>query len=176
MILGNDIIFKPYEEELFIILPPPALRSCMVDGVWVHYVLFRTTYLVPRPPRGPNPKPKQPNETTMAKSSSRSIGYLITTIILSLLLSLTTADPTCSATESDFANDPALHTMSFDIGYGPQEMLTYVQPDVSTFYQLPEGQRTAATPRHNGWAAKFVNMSNKPVRLFWWVLYLPVYF
>ncbi|KAL3792091.1 hypothetical protein ACHAWO_004922 [Cyclotella atomus] len=103
----------------------------------------------------------------MAKSSSRSIGYLITTIILSLLLSLTTADPTCSATESDFANDPALHTMSFDIGYGPQEMLTYVQPDVSTFYHLPEGQRTAATPRHNGWAAKFVNMSNKPVRLFW---------
>ena len=46
-------------------------------------------------------------------------------------------------------------------------MLTYIQPDVSTFYQEPEGERKATTPRHNGWAAKFVNMSEKPVRLFW---------
>ena len=57
--------------------------------------------------------------------------------------------------------------MSFDIGYGSQEMLVYVQPDVSSFYQLTEGEMKETTPAHNGWAAKFVNMSNKRVRLFW---------
>lgn len=57
--------------------------------------------------------------------------------------------------------------MKFDIGYGPQELQAYIQPDVSTFYQLPVGSRTPTTPKHNGWAAKFVNMSNKRLRLFW---------
>lgn len=89
-------------------------------------------------------------------------------ILISLLLSVSAAvGQKCSATEEDFASDPSLKTMNFDIGYGPQEMLTYVQPDVSTFYQLSEGERKAATPRHNGWAAKFVNMSGQRVRLFW---------
>jgi hypothetical protein len=105
----------------------------------------------------------------MTKQPLRHNGVGVTAILLlTLLLNLTTAlEQTCSATESDFTNDPALHEMVFDIGYGPQEMLTYIQPDVSTFYQLPEGKRTEATPKHNGWAAKFVNMSNKRMRLFW---------
>ncbi|KAL9189532.1 hypothetical protein ACHAXT_009207 [Thalassiosira profunda] len=73
----------------------------------------------------------------------------------------------CSLTDREFANDPAMQTMAFDLGYGPQEFRAYVQPDVSAFYQEPPGSRTAATPKHNGHAAKFVNMSTRRVRLFW---------
>lgn len=64
-------------------------------------------------------------------------------------------------------DDPAIKTMDFDLGYGPQEFRAYVQPDVSTFYGEPAGTRVAKTPRSTGWAAKFVNMSTRRLRLFW---------
>ena len=70
----------------------------------------------------------------------------------------------CSASDHDFENDPALQTMSFDIGYGPQEFRAYVEPDVATFYNEPPGSKTRRKPSHPGWAAKFVNMSNQRVR------------
>ncbi len=75
----------------------------------------------------------------------------------------------CSATEADFTSDPALQTMKFDIGFGPQEFLAYVEPDVSLFYQEKAGSRKKQVPAHNGWAAKFVNMSTQRVKLFWYV-------
>lgn len=75
----------------------------------------------------------------------------------------------CSATEADFNSDPALQTMKFDIGFGPQEFLAYVEPDVSLFYQEKAGSRKKQVPAHNGWAAKFVNMSTERVKLFWYV-------
>ncbi|KAL7484637.1 hypothetical protein ACHAW6_010272 [Cyclotella cf. meneghiniana] len=105
----------------------------------------------------------------MTRPASRcllGIRYL-TLLLLFVIPSTTAREQTCSATESDFFSDPALHTMAFDIGYGPQEIPAYVQPDVSTFYRLQPGERKPTTPKHNGWAAKFVNMSNKRVRLFW---------
>jgi len=73
----------------------------------------------------------------------------------------------CSLPDEEFTTDPALQTMNFDIGYGPQEFKAYVQPDVSTFYQEPIGSRVAKKPQHSGWAAKFINMSTQRVRLFW---------
>lgn len=73
----------------------------------------------------------------------------------------------CSLTDEEFANDPAMQTMSFDLGYGPQEFRAYVQPDVSEFYREPPGSRVAKKPQHVGWAAKFVNMSTRRIRLFW---------
>ena len=73
----------------------------------------------------------------------------------------------CSLPDEEFTTDPALQTMNFDIGYGPQEFKAYVQPDVSTFYQEPRGSRVAKKPNHSGWAAKFINMSTQQVRLFW---------
>lgn len=73
----------------------------------------------------------------------------------------------CSLADEEFANDPAVQTMNFDLGYGPQEFRAYVQPDVSEFYREPPGTRSAQRPKHTGWAAKFVNMSTERIRLFW---------
>lgn len=82
----------------------------------------------------------------------------------------------CSLSDEEFATDHALQTMTFDIGYGPQEMQVYVQPDVSTFYtnsnndsneQPAHHHRERKQPKHEGWAAKFVNISTRTVRLFW---------
>ena len=80
----------------------------------------------------------------------------------------------CSLSDEEFATDPALQTMTFDIGYGTQEMQVYVQPDVSTFYVNNDDDnnnepqhRERKQPKHEGWAAKFVNISTRTVRLFW---------
>mmetsp|Transcript_25348 Transcript_25348/g.50790 ORF Transcript_25348/g.50790 Transcript_25348/m.50790 type:complete len:506 (+) Transcript_25348:139-1656(+) len=86
-------------------------------------------------------------------------------IALSSFTQIVNAD--CSASDNDFTNDPAIQTMTFDMGYGPQEFRAYVEPDVSTFYNAPPGSKTRSKPKHPGWAAKFINMSNKRVRLFW---------
>ena len=43
------------------------------------------------------------------------------------------------------------------LGHGPRQ----------TFYGEPAGTRVAKTPRSTGWAAKFVNMSTRRLRLFW---------
>mmetsp|Transcript_21778 Transcript_21778/g.52659 ORF Transcript_21778/g.52659 Transcript_21778/m.52659 type:complete len:534 (+) Transcript_21778:52-1653(+) len=73
----------------------------------------------------------------------------------------------CSLSEQEFRNDPAVRTMNFDLGYGPQEFRAYAQPDVSEFYREPPGTRMPRRPNFNGWAAKFVNMSTQRIRLFW---------
>lgn len=94
-----------------------------------------------------------------------SITTLLLFVLLHLHLGSVKAD--CSLTDDDFNSDPALQTMTFDMGYGPQEFRAYVQPDVSTFYQEPPKSKIPMKPLHVGWAAKFINMSPRPVRLFW---------
>ena len=89
----------------------------------------------------------------------------------------TLSSSSCSLSDDEFANDPDMRTMVFDIGYGPQEFRAYVQPDVSTFYRddggsprggggvvVPAGGKK---PRHPGIAAKFANLSTRRVRLAW---------
>ncbi|EJK63351.1 hypothetical protein THAOC_15991 [Thalassiosira oceanica] len=73
----------------------------------------------------------------------------------------------CSLREEEFYQDPAMHTMPFDLGYGPQEFRAYKQPDVSTFYRERPGDRRAKTPAFNGFAFKIVNMSPNRVKYFW---------
>ncbi|KAL7544378.1 hypothetical protein ACHAWF_007763 [Thalassiosira exigua] len=60
-----------------------------------------------------------------------------------------------------------MKTMTFDLGYGPQEFRAYVRPDVAEFYREEAGSRQEKKPLHTGWAAKFVNLSTRRVRLFW---------
>lgn len=72
-----------------------------------------------------------------------------------------------SLSDEDFLDDPAIKTMDFDLGYGPQEFHAYVMPDVSEFYREPAGTRVKKKPHHTSWAAKFVNMSTQRIRLFW---------
>jgi hypothetical protein len=73
----------------------------------------------------------------------------------------------CSLADDDFDIDPAVKIMEFDLGYGMQEFKAYVTPDVSTFYRKGPGTREVRRPNHNGWAAKFVNISTRRVQLFW---------
>jgi hypothetical protein len=64
--------------------------------------------------------------------------------------------------------DPALQLMEYDVGDGKQTTLVYVEPPIESFYlnqELPA--HTKVTPKFNGLAAKFINMSNKAVTLYW---------
>jgi hypothetical protein len=79
----------------------------------------------------------------------------------------------CSLTEEELnALDPALQELTYDVGDGPQTTLVYVEPPVETMY--PPGEeppsRTKVTPKFNGLAGKFINMSNKKVTLYWYVV------
>mmetsp|Transcript_34107 Transcript_34107/g.38814 ORF Transcript_34107/g.38814 Transcript_34107/m.38814 type:complete len:495 (-) Transcript_34107:113-1597(-) len=68
----------------------------------------------------------------------------------------------------DVDSDPALKEMSFDIGDGPETFMAYVQPDVTSFYKDVEPPASkSVTPKHNGLAGMFINMSKEPVRLYW---------
>jgi prolyl 4-hydroxylase len=73
----------------------------------------------------------------------------------------------CSLANDDFDIEPAVKIMEFDLGYSMQEFKAYVTPDVSTFYREGPGTREVRRPNHNGWAAKFVNISTQRVQLFW---------
>lgn len=63
--------------------------------------------------------------------------------------------------------DPALKEMAYDIGYGEKAFLAYVEPDVTTFYNGKPPASKKVVPNFTGLATKFVNMSKKPVKLFW---------
>ncbi|KAL3943937.1 MAG: hypothetical protein SGBAC_001971 [Bacillariaceae sp.] len=75
-------------------------------------------------------------------------------------------EQTCSWTETNEI-DPALKEFTYDIGDGPKQFLAYVEPDVSSFYQEPEGTRTKVVPKFSGFAAKFINLSNQNVKHYW---------
>lgn len=64
--------------------------------------------------------------------------------------------------------DPALQKFTYDIGNGPEETLIYVEPDVTSFYKdIPSPSSTKVRPKFNGHQCKFINMSNKPLDLYW---------
>jgi hypothetical protein len=72
----------------------------------------------------------------------------------------------CSVSESE--RDPALHEMTYDIGNGPQKTWVYIEPDVTTFYQLEDPPaKTKVVPKFNGFQGKFINLSNQPASLYW---------
>ena len=73
---------------------------------------------------------------------------------------------TCSWTSDE--QDPALHEMKYDIGDGEKTFLAYVEPDVTTFYRNePPPASTKVVPKFSGLATKFINMSNRDLRLYW---------
>eukprot|EP00533_Pseudo-nitzschia_delicatissima_P000785 CAMPEP_0116081312 /NCGR_PEP_ID=MMETSP0327-20121206/2131_1 /TAXON_ID=44447 /ORGANISM="Pseudo-nitzschia delicatissima, Strain B596" /LENGTH=531 /DNA_ID=CAMNT_0003572041 /DNA_START=69 /DNA_END=1664 /DNA_ORIENTATION=+ len=74
----------------------------------------------------------------------------------------------CETTESD----PALKEFTYDVGYGPQTMLAYVEPELDSFYQKPgqepkQRKYRKSVPQFDGFAAKFINMSNKHLDFYW---------
>jgi hypothetical protein len=61
--------------------------------------------------------------------------------------------------------------MTFDIGNGKTEtFMAYVTPNVTSFYQgggkAPPASK-AVKPKHGGLAGMFINMSDKPMHLYW---------
>lgn len=71
----------------------------------------------------------------------------------------------CSILEQQ--RDSALQEMEYDIGYGKQSMLVYVEPSLDTMYSGNPPSSTKVTPKFNGFSVKFINLSNAAVRLSW---------
>jgi hypothetical protein len=67
--------------------------------------------------------------------------------------------------------DPSLHVMKYNIGEGDKESMVYIEPSIESMYQsTPDIPSTSkVTPKFNGFAGKFINLSNKPVSLHWYV-------
>lgn len=72
---------------------------------------------------------------------------------------------TCSLTGEEA--DPSLQEMTFDVGDGSKTFLAYVEPDIASFYQGNPPASTAVVPQFDGFAAKFINMSNRRLTLYW---------
>ena len=86
--------------------------------------------------------------------------------LFSLLLShpcISNAD--CSVTDDE--PDPNVKEMRYDIGHGEQTFMAYVEPDIKTFYKGETPAGTKVVPKFNGLSVKFINMSNRRVRLSW---------
>ena len=105
-------------------------------------------------------------------TASGSTIMLLRLLLLVCLIQHSLGESTCSVDETE--RDPTLQEMEYDVGDGPQTTLVYVEPDVTTFYQLEEPpSQTRVTPKFNGFQGKFINMSNKPVTLYWYDLWMP---
>jgi hypothetical protein len=114
---------------------------------------------------------------TMA-AEPRSSYYSQTMMLLSLFLLLiagqvrgdesSLSPQTCSLAEHELTQlDPNLHEMVYDVGDGPQTTMVWVEPDISTFYNGNPPALEKLTPKYKGLGAKFINLSNKPVSLYW---------
>ena len=79
----------------------------------------------------------------------------------------------CSVSSSDAVSDrdPNLFPLTYDVGYGEQTTYVFVEPSLEQMYQQQKnnvaGGLQKVTPDFNGFAGKFINMSNKKCTLFW---------
>jgi len=74
----------------------------------------------------------------------------------------------CSIDDADSTKlDPNLKPMTYDIGYGEQTFLAWVEPDVESMYHGNPPASTKTTPKFTGLATKFINMSNQRIHLYW---------
>jgi hypothetical protein len=97
------------------------------------------------------------------------LSLLLTLLVLSAPAAAKEAPLRCSISEEEIsAPDPALREMTYDVGDGEQKVMVYVEPTVEEMYRnqpLPSTQKVE--PKFNGFAGKFINMSNKQVTLYW---------
>ena len=82
--------------------------------------------------------------------------------------------PTCDWSSCETTErDPALKEMTYNVGDGPQTTLVYVEPELNSFYRKPgsseepEQTYSRVVPKFSGFAAKFINMSNKHLDFYW---------
>ena len=66
--------------------------------------------------------------------------------------------------------DPNLRLMTYDVGDGEQTTYVYVEPTIEEMYRTSDQHvHQRVTPQFNGFAGKFINMSNKKCTLYWYV-------
>lgn len=77
--------------------------------------------------------------------------------------------------------DPNLVLMTYDLGDGEKSTYVYVEPKIEDMYRRPSDQAAATeliqrvTPLFNGFAGKFINLSNKKCTLYWYVTTIWIY-
>jgi hypothetical protein len=86
--------------------------------------------------------------------------------LLCCRLQFVSTELACSVTDEKRL-DPALKEMEYDIGYGKQTTLVYVEPDMKSMYNGNPPASKKVVPKFNGLSVKFINMSNKTIRLSW---------
>jgi hypothetical protein len=71
--------------------------------------------------------------------------------------------------------DPNLQLMTYNVGDGEQTTYVYVEPTITDMYrhhhhhEQHQSSVQRVTPQFNGFAGKFINMSNKKCTLYWYV-------
>lgn len=122
----------------------------------------------------------QNRNNTEMRSSPSSLVQLPAALTATLLL-LQSADVAaqyivdgleCSIPNSVSPVDPNLIEMKYDVGDGEKTSLVYVEPKITDFYDTDESDYQRVTPKFNGFAGKFINMSKDPVTLYWYVVFL----
>ena len=97
--------------------------------------------------------------------------HLLALLLLLFAKAACSQESQCSLSDEDFARrDPNLREMTYDVGDGPQTTWVYVEPPVESFY--PPGKapsKAKVVPKFNGFAGKFINMSNQKLTLYWCV-------
>jgi len=76
----------------------------------------------------------------------------------------------CKSTNFSFnelSEERHLKNFTFDIGNGEEQVLAYVPPDISTYYQLPDKTKVRRKTSYKGMAGKFFNLSPEPQKLMW---------
>jgi prolyl 4-hydroxylase len=67
-----------------------------------------------------------------------------------------------------FRRDPNLKPISVDaISTDKEPFYAYISPDIATFYNATPGTIQEKIPYHKGLMAKFINLSNQPIRVYW---------
>lgn len=107
-------------------------------------------------------------EMKLLSRSCQSIALFLT------LLSASHAERGLQCSVQDVEQpDPALQVMEFDVGDGKQSTVVYVEPPIESFYQNQEiPARKKVTPLFDGFGVKFINMSNEPLTLYWYVQFI----
>jgi hypothetical protein len=118
-----------------------------------------------------------PNSSIVCRAELTSIETTATTVTTTTTTKTSTLPPIVLRSSMDNIEnslkerDEALHLMKYNVGNGDEMMYAYIEPSLEQMYQYthPVPSTTKVVPKFNGHAGKFINMSNKPVWLYWYV-------
>lgn len=93
---------------------------------------------------------------------------MTTWLLLSLLTALVAGQsPTCSEPPVGTKIDPNLKEIEWTFQGKSEKAVIWIPPNVTEFYFNMAPAMNPVVPKYEGLAAKFINLSNEPVRLYW---------